>query len=162
MEMLAAQPNSVFMGQAVAYPGTAMYGTLRNVPSEKRVEWPVAEDMQLGAAIGMSLNGLLPICMYPRINFLLLAMSQLVLHLDAIPRYSRYRPKVIVRTAIAADTPLDPGPQHVGAYGAAIQSMLQTIPVIYLCRAEDIGPQYEAALIRESSTLIIESLSQYG
>ena len=162
MEMLSKHPRSVFMGQSVAYPGTAMFNTLRNVGHSKRVEWPVAEDMQLGVAIGSSLNGDLPICMYPRINFLLLAMSQLVLHLDAIPRYSAYRPKVIIRTAIATDQPLDPGPQHVGEYAYALESMLKTVTVVRLNRAQDILPQYHAAMEREGSSLIVELLSQYG
>ena len=45
----------------------------------------------------------------PRINFLLEAISQLVQHLDKIPLYSDYRPKVLIRTAIATPYPLDPG-----------------------------------------------------
>ena len=162
MEMLAAQPNTIFMGQAVAYPGTAMFGTLRNVPMEKRVELPVAEDMQMGMAIGASLNGLLPICIYPRWNFLLLATSQLVLHLDKLPLYSDYRPKVIIRTAVATDSPLNPGVQHLGDFTDAYRSMLKTVVVRKIGQAQQVMSIYEAALKREKSTLIIESLSQYG
>ncbi len=161
MEMLSQHPRSVFMGQAVAYPGTAMFGTLRNVGHSRRVEWPVCEDMQLGAAIGASLNGDLPICIYPRINFLLCAMPQLVLHLDAIPRYSTYRPKVIIRTAIATDKPLDPGPQHVGDFTDMFLSALKTVVVVNLDNAHDIVPQYQAALDRDGSTLLIEQLANY-
>lgn len=162
MEMLSQHPRSVFLGQAVQFPGTAMFNALRNVPMHRRIEWPVAEDMQLGAAIGASLNGDLPICIYPRVNFLLLAMSQLVLHLDAIPRYSAYRPKVIIRTAIATDRPLDPGHQHLGDFSAAFRAMLQTIVVVNIDHAQDVMPLYRDALNREGSTLCIEQLSQYG
>lgn len=161
MEMLAKNSRSVFLGQSVSYPGTAMFNTLRNVGHSQRVEWPVAEDLQLGAAIGASLNGDLPICIYPRINFLLLATNQLVLHLDKIPLYSNYRPKVIIRTAIATDKPLDPGHQHLGDFTNMFLCALKTVVVVNLDRAHDIVPQYKLAMEREGSTLLIEQLAQY-
>jgi len=162
MEMLSQHPRAVFLGQAVLFEGTAMHKTLKHIDPAKRVEWPVCEDMQLGAAIGASLNGDLPICIYPRINFLLCAMPQLILHLDCISRYSAYRPKVIVRTAIATDQPLDPGVQHVGDFCYPLQSMLKTVAVVRLNRAQDIVPQYKLAMERSGSTLLVELLSQYG
>jgi pyruvate/2-oxoglutarate/acetoin dehydrogenase E1 component len=161
MSLLAEHPRSIFMGQSVGCEGTAMYRTLQHIDPAKRLELPVFEDCQLGMAIGMSLNGDLPVCCYPRINFLLLAMSQLVLHLDAIPRYSQYRPKVIIRTAIATAQPLDPGPQHLGSYVDALRSMLVTVKVIELRNTMDIVPEYEHAIKRDGSTLLVEHLSNY-
>src|SRR6516162_7203129 len=101
MVAVAQHPRAVFMGQAVEYPGTAIFNTLKDVPKEKKLELPVAEDMQMGMAIGMSLNGELPICIYPRINFLLLAINQLVLHLDKLPLYSDWKPNVLITKPIA-------------------------------------------------------------
>lgn len=161
MELLSQHPRSVFMGQSVQYPGTAMFNTLRNVPMEQRVELPVFEDCQLGLATGASLNGDLVVSLYPRINFLLLAMSQLVLHLDCIPRYSAYRPKVIIRTAVATDQPLNPGPQHLSDYSQALRSMLRTVNVVSLFRAEQIVPEYQKAMEVEHSTLLVEYSNQY-
>jgi len=162
MHLLAEHPKAIFFGQSVRFPGTAMFGTLRDVPMDKRIELPVFEDCQLGIAIGASLNGDLPITLYPRINFLLCAVPQLVLHLGATPRYSKYRPKVIIRTAIATPEPLDPGPQHLGNHSDAIRSMLKVVTVINLDRAEDIVPAYQAALEREHSSLIIERTELYN
>jgi pyruvate/2-oxoglutarate/acetoin dehydrogenase E1 component len=162
MKMLSEHPRSIFMGQAVAQPGTSMSGTFRDVPREKLLELPVLEDCQMGMATGMSLNGDLPICCYPRINFMLLAMSQLVLHLDALPRYSAYRPKVIIRTAVATDNPLDPGPQHVGDYSNAFRLMLKNVVVVNVESDKAIVPLYRAAMEREGSTLLIERLARYG
>src|SRR5215475_11958092 len=126
MRMVADEPKAIFMGQAVAYPGTAMTNTFKGIAPEKLLEMPVAEDMQLGMATGMALAGWLPVCCYPRFNFLLLATNQLVLHLDKLPLYSGWRPRVIVRTAIATPEPLDPGPQHLGDFTDAFRSMLKT------------------------------------
>lgn len=161
MEHLSCNPRTVFMGQAVAYPGTAMYRTMAKVPRGKLVELPVAEDMQLGMALGASLNGDLPVCIYPRINFLLLAMSQLVLHLDKMPLYSDYRPRVIIRTAIATDQPLDPGVQHLGDFVNPLTEMLSTIYVSRLVGEEQIFPQYDEAMQRDGSTLLVEYMGKY-
>lgn len=160
MDLCAGHPRAVFMGQAVEYEGTGMYRTLRKVPAHQRVELPVAEDMQMGMAIGAALNGDLPICIYPRFNFLLLAVNQLVLHLDKIPIYSRggYQPKVIIRTSVGAAEPLNPGVQHLGDYTEAFADMLDTVTVVRLHSADSIMPAYRAALERPLSTLLIETM----
>ena len=61
MEFLASDPRTVFIGQAVAYPGTAMSNTLKDVSKGKLIELPVAEEMQMGMSLGMGLNGLIPV-----------------------------------------------------------------------------------------------------
>ncbi len=163
MNKIASIPNSVFIGQAVACPGTAMSRTLENVPADKKIELPVFEDTQMGMAIGLSLRGLLPVCVFPRWNFLLLAMNQLVLHLDKLPIYSRggYRPKVIIRTAVASEVPLDPGPQHLGDFSEAVRMMLATIRVYELKTADDICWSYQDALERDTSTILVEYAGRY-
>ncbi len=162
MEMLARHPRAIFMGQSVAYPGTAMRNTLLNVPAEKLLELPVAEDMQMGMAIGMSLSGELPICIYPRINFMFLCLNQLVLHLDKLPLYGNgYKPKVIIRTAVATAKPLDPGPQHLGDYSEQFSEMLDTVLVQRLLTPDRIVPEYRAAMEREGSTLLVEYAELY-
>ena len=35
MDFLAKDPKTIFLGQAVEYPGTAMSNTLKNVPKKK-------------------------------------------------------------------------------------------------------------------------------
>lgn len=163
MAWLAQQPDSIFVGQAIRYPGTAMFNTLRDVPMEQRIEFPVAENCQLGACTGLALSGFLPICIFPRINFLLEATSQLVQHLDKLVLYSDggYNPRVIIRTAIATDKPLNPGEQHLGDYTDAFRYMLSTVHVEVLEDVDDIMPAYEAAVERKGSSLIIEHLGAY-
>ena len=57
MLMLAADERTLFVGQSVAFDGATMYHTLKGVPMDKRLEFPVVEDMQLGFCIGLSLRG---------------------------------------------------------------------------------------------------------
>lgn len=161
MTLISEQPHAIFMGQSCREKGTAMFTTLRDVPMEKRLELPVFENSQCGMAIGVALAGGLPISLYPRINFLLEALPQLVQHLDKIPLFSDYKPRVIIRTSIATTDPLDPGPQHIGNYTDAIEAMLSTVKVVRLTSTEMIVPEYQAAMERDGSTLLVEWVSLY-
>ena len=160
MTYLGQQDNTVFLGQAVAANGTAMTGTLVDVPSYKKIEMPVAEEMQMGVSIGLALAGLVPITLYPRWNFLLLAVNQLVGHLDKISQMSQggYQPKVIVRTSIGSERPLHPQCQHVGDFTDAFRLMLTTVEVIRLDEPEQIFPAYQKAFERTDgrSTVLVE------
>jgi len=80
MDWLGEKPDTLFLGQAVEYDGTAMTNTIRDVNINKKLEMPVNEDMQMGMTIGMALNGTVPISFFPRWNFLLLASNQIVNH----------------------------------------------------------------------------------
>lgn len=160
MNYLARDPRTIFIGQAVAVAGTAMTNTLKEVPADRLIELPVAEEMQMGITTGMALTGLVPVSIFPRWNFLLSAINQLVNHLDKVQVMSNggYRAKVIIRTGIGSERPLHPQYQHVGDYTEAIQAMCTTIEVIRLKEASDIFPAYEKALLRDDSrnTILVE------
>jgi pyruvate/2-oxoglutarate/acetoin dehydrogenase E1 component len=166
MTMLGVDRDTLFVGQAVRYPGTAMYGTLEGVPLEKRIELPVAEEMQMGQSIGLAMMGYTVVSIYPRFNFLLCAVNQLVNHLDKICAMSGggYRPRVIVRTAVGSVVPLDPQHQHRGDFTHAMRAMLSSVVVQELTHACDIVPAYRRALTRPDarSTLLIEYADSYG
>ena len=66
MEFLGAKKNTIFVGQAVEFPGTAMSNTLKNISKNKLLELPVAEEMQMGITLGLCLAGYKPISIYPR------------------------------------------------------------------------------------------------
>jgi pyruvate/2-oxoglutarate/acetoin dehydrogenase E1 component len=166
MEFLARDEKTIFLGQAVACPGTAMSNTLKNVSREKLLELPVTEEMQMGMATGMALTGLVPISIYPRWNFLLLSVNQIVNHLDKLPIVSNggYQPKVIIRTGIGSERPLHPQHQHIGDFTEAFRLMCKTIEVIRLEEPADIFPAYKKALEREDgrSTLVVEYGDYYN
>jgi pyruvate/2-oxoglutarate/acetoin dehydrogenase E1 component len=153
---LLSDNGYVFTGQACREKGTAMSDTLRDIPLEQRVELPVAENMQMGMATGIAMAGGNICTLYPRINFMLEAISQLVQHLDKIQLFSAWRPKVIIRTAIATPVPLDAGPQHLGDYTDAVEKMLTTVRVVRLKSSDMIVPEYRAALVSNCSTLLVE------
>ena len=166
MDYLAADSRVVFMGQAVAVPGTAMSNTLKGVDPSRLIELPVAEEMQMGMTTGMALAGYVPVSVFPRWNFLLCGMSQLINHLDKLQAMSEggYKAKAIVRTGVGSERPLHPQHQHVGDYTDAVRSMCKSIEVIRLDEPGDIFPAYERALKRDDgrSTLLVEWGDYYG
>ena len=49
MNYLSKKKDTIFIGQATKYPGTIMSKTLENIDKKKIIEFPVAEEMQMGA-----------------------------------------------------------------------------------------------------------------
>ena len=160
MDWLGQQPNTLFLGQAVEVAGTAMSNTLQDIERDKLLEMPVAEDFQMGFSLGLALNGTIPISIFPRWNFLLLATNQLVNHLDKLPLYSHgeFLPRVIVRTAIGSERPLNPQAQHVGDFTDAFRLMLKNVEIVRLEEPEQIFEAYKFAYQREDqkSTVLVE------
>ena len=166
MEWLARDPRTVFIGQAVEVPGTAMSNTVKDIPIARRIELPVAEELQMGMSIGLALQGQVPVSIYPRWNFLLLAANQLVNHLDKLGVMSNggYQPRVIIRTSIGSQRPLHPQFQHIGDFTDAFRLICTTVEVIRLDEPGQIFPAYERALLRDDgrSTLLVEWGDYYG
>lgn len=156
MRMLASDPRTVFVGQSVRYDGAAIYHSLDGVPMEKRLEFPVVENLQLGYCTGLSLTGKIPICIYPRVDFMLLAMDQLVNHLDKLPLYG-WKPKVIIRCRVGQKKPLDAGPQHTQNHTHAFSCMLQNVPVVEVRTPQQVTDAYARALNYPGSTLVVEN-----
>lgn len=157
MNWLADQDKTIFLGQAVAAPGTAMSNTLIDVPSSKKIELPVFEETQLGMSLGLAIGGFVPISIFPRLNFFLCAINQLVNHVDKLPLMEpKINSKVIIRVGIGSVRPLDPQVQHKGDFTEAISKMVQNVNVVRLDEPEQIFPEYEKAFYSKASTLLIE------
>tara|TARA_R110002020_G_scaffold55309_1_gene153532 strand:+ start:16044 stop:16577 length:534 start_codon:yes stop_codon:yes gene_type:complete len=161
MDYLAGHQKTIFVGQAVAYKGTAVTHQVKNYDKSKLLELPVAEDFQAGFCLGMALvDEYIPVSIYPRMNFTILAANQLVNHLDKWIQMSdgKSRPKVITKCVVGSSTPLDPGHQHKANYSQAFRDMCDVIDVVELLYPEQIVPAYQKALDREDgvSTIIIE------
>jgi pyruvate/2-oxoglutarate/acetoin dehydrogenase E1 component len=160
MTWLGEQQDTVFLGQSCSVPGTAMFNTLKFVAIEKRIELPVMEEQQMGITIGMALNGSVPVSIYPRWDFLILATNQLVNHLNRLKDISagEYTPKCIIRTGIGSKRPLDPHAQHRNDYTEAYRLMCDNMEIIKVEEPEEIFPAYEKAYSRTDgkSTIIVE------
>lgn len=160
MSLLADSDKVLFIGQAVKYAGTGLYDTLKHIPEHKKIEFPVAEYLQSGVVNGMAIQGMIPVSVIPRWNFLLMGTDQIINHLDKFSLMSDGRciPKVIIRVAVGTERPVDPQDQHKGNFAEAFRLMCKTIDIIELFEPEDIVPAYEKALNRTDgkSTIVVE------
>ena len=166
MKWLGEKEDTMFLGQACRVSGHAISSTLVDVPMDKRVELPVFEEMQLGMSTGMPLEGYTTITMYPRFDFFILAVNQLVNHLDKMEEMSKgdMKPRVIIRVSVGSKHPIDAGPQHTQDHTDAFEKMLTNVNVVRLIEPEDIFPAFKYAYEREDSkpTLLIEYGEYYG
>ena len=160
MNWLGNQDDTIFVGQAVSVPGTAMFNTLKEVPESRRLELPVFEDTQMGLSLGLALTGKRVISVFPRWNFLLCATNQLVNHVDKYPLISdgAIAPSLIIRTSVGSERPLFPGHQHIGNYSEAFRLMLSNVEVIELFEPAQVKEAYMYAYERtdRKSTILVE------
>ena len=158
MEWLGNQGDTLFLGQATAFSGHAISGTLTEVPKDKLIELPVMEEVQMGLCAGLSLEGYVPISIYPRFNFMMLAINQLVNHIDKMKEMSKGMliPKVIVRVAVGASKPIDGGSQHTQDFTESIKNMLTDTTLVELIEPEQIFDTFVDAYNRDGSTVVVE------
>lgn len=166
MNWLGEKQDTIFIGQAVAFSGHAISGTLGGVPEFKRYELPVMEEMQMGMSTGLALEGFVPITIYPRFDFLILSCNQLVNHLDKMREMSKgtKTPRVIIRVSIGAKKPLNAGVQHTQNHTEAFKKMLTEVNVVVLEEPFQIFPAFQYAYQRQDSksTLLIEYGEYYS
>ena len=163
MEYLAKNKDTVFLGQAVKVPGTAMFNTLRDIDKKKKIELPVAEEMQMGMSLGMALEGYLPVTIYPRWNFLLLATNQLVNHLDKISEISnnKINPQIIIRTAVGSIRPLDPQSQHKGDFSNPFKKMCKNIDFYKITKTNEVFSTYKKVFNNKKKISIIVEIADF-
>ncbi len=164
MAALAADDRVRFIGYGIRH-GRAM-GTLKNVAEHQLIETPVAENLMVGMAIGLSLQGFIPVVFIERMDFIMNAMDAIVNHLDKIAKISRgeFHPAVILRAVVGnRNKPLYTGATHTQDFAEPISRMVE-FPVEELLSATQVNPRYLKAWSRArgdedtapESTLLVE------
>ena len=159
---LLADSGTTIIGQAVSYKGHAITGQAASWPEDKRVELPVAEEMQTGMALGMSLAGDIPVSIYPRMNFLICAANQLLNHLDKWELMGGGTPHVILKAVVGSEHPLDPGNQHKANWADEIKNMCKKVKVHNLIYSHQVFPAYQSSIKEKNVHLIIEHGDLYN
>jgi pyruvate/2-oxoglutarate/acetoin dehydrogenase E1 component len=165
MDLLAMDPKTVFVGYNVRR-GSMANGTLVNVPKKQLIETPVAENLMMGMAVGLSLEGFLPVVYFERFDFILNAMDAIINHLDklAVLSTGQFKPKVIIRIVVGANAPLFTGPTHTQDFTEALRKLV-SFPVIQLASLHPRDGQpttiYGNALASPTSTAIVEYRELY-
>ena len=80
---LAEDPRVFVLGQGVDDP-SAMFGTTRSLQQrfgrQRVFDTPLSEEAMMGVSTGAAMNGMRPVYMHNRPDFVLLAFNQLVTH----------------------------------------------------------------------------------
>ncbi len=146
-QIMNQNDNVVIMGQGVTDP-IRIFGTLKGLAEEypdRVIEMPICEEGMTGVALGASLNGLYPIQTHIRMDFLMLAMNQLVNHV-AKYRYmyaGSFEAPMLIRTIVGRSW--GQGPQH----SQSLQAMFSHIPglaVIMPSSAQQMEQAYKYAV----------------
>ncbi|MBU2639911.1 MAG: hypothetical protein KKG75_04375 [Nanoarchaeota archaeon] len=161
MESLAQEPNTLFLGYNINF-GSKAYGTLTDVPEDKKIETPVAENLMIGLATGLSLEGFRPIVFFERHDFILNALDGIINHLGKIESMSKgqFQCPVIVRAVIGATKPLNPGPQHTQNFTKILKDNIH-FPVYELNTPEDVLKYYKIAKSSKDPIILIEKRDLY-
>lgn len=127
-EQMMEQDNRVFLiGQGVISPwyvGTTTEGLLEKFGPERMIDTPVSENGITGAAIGAALAGMRPIVVHPRMDFMYLAMDQIINH--AANWYYMFGGKVNVPITIRAI--INRGGEQAAQHSQAVQAMYAHVP----------------------------------
>ena len=156
---LALHSNTRFIGYGLQ-KGRAL-GTLRNVNIEQIIETPVAENLMVGLAIGLSLKGLRPVVFIERMDFILNALDAIVNHLDKanIISHGEFSPAVIIRAVVGnRHNPLYTGVTHTQDFSEALRRLV-SFPVFQLKTSDNVLQAYQSAEENQSkgiSTLLVE------
>lgn len=144
MKRVSQVKNTIFLGQSVKYSGNSIYASLKDVPMKKKVELPVFEEVQMGITIGLAMQGFVPITCFPRFDFLILALNQLVNHADKIDHLTnnQFKSKIIIRTLVGAKKPLDAGPQHTQDHTEALKKLLINTKIIKIKKNSNVLKEY--------------------
>lgn len=162
METLALDSRAIFIGYNLTH-GSRAYGSLKNIPSEKIIEMPVAENLMAGLATGMAIEGFKPILIFERHDFMLNALDALVNHLDKLESLSnqQYSAPVIIRAILGSTKPIDPGPQHKQEFTDAFRNILK-MPIYDPQDSEEVLKTYDRAFASNSPVMIIERRDYYN
>lgn len=85
LRKLSEDPNVVFLGENIINSGR-IYGTMDDVPINKCLEMPVAENLIAGCGIGLALAGKFPVVVFQRMDFMLIAADAIINHACLMPK----------------------------------------------------------------------------
>ncbi len=162
MSKISKQKNSVFIGQQIVYYGNPMSKTVVDFPKDKMIETPVFEETQMGMSLGLAMTGKFVVTFYPRWDFLILSLNQMINHIDKYKHMTGKDLHMIIRVGKGSDEPLDPGYQHKGNYFNQIKDMCININFMDCISSLDIKNNYEHAIKNTGVYLINEYPSLYN
>ena len=162
MKEFSKDEKIIFIGYNTKMANQAL-GTLSDIPKDKIIETPLAENLMTGLAIGLSLAGYKPILYFERFDFILNGIDAIVNQLDKWKDLShhQFRPKVIIRVVIGQKLkPFFNGTTHIQDFTEAMKKLVN-FPIIKPITANEIIDAYKFAFQYEESVMIVETKDYY-
>jgi pyruvate/2-oxoglutarate/acetoin dehydrogenase E1 component len=127
LEEMERDPAVVCLGEDMLYSGGA-FGVIGDLPQrlgrERFIQTPISENSFVGLAVGAAMTGLRPVVEIMFMDFLTLAMDQLVNHAAKIHYMyaGQYRVPVVVRTPAGA------GRGYGASHSQSLEALLIQVP----------------------------------
>ena len=152
--------NGINIGYSVKF-GNAL-DVLNDVSDDKKIETPVAENLMMGLAIGMSLEGFRPVVYFERHDFMLCAADAIVNHVNHIERISggEFKKPVIIRSIVTDAGPFYAGPTHSQNFTEAFKNLVD-FPIYTPKSGGEVLNVYNLALSSNRPSLIVEHKNNY-
>ncbi len=163
-EEMARDPDVFIMGEDIAvfegsYKVTA--GLLKEFGDKRVIDTPIAEELIVGAGIGAAMLGLRPVVDIMTINFILLAMDQVVNHAAKI----RYMFGGEVSVPLTIRTPGGGGQQLTAQHSQSLEVYFAHVPglkVVAPATPQDAKGMLKAAIRDNDPVMFIENISLYN
>ena len=161
---LVEEHGYYIIGQGARDGGHGMSATIDESLKKNCIELPVFEETQTGIALGMGLSGKNVMSIYPRFDFFISGLSQLINHSDKlnVMSHGKFSPNVVFRVGVGAKVPIDAGPQHTNNYTKQMREMLTDIKVHELSRGTKPLAVFDEVISLGGIHLIIEHYEYYG
>lgn len=126
---LSEVEDVVFLGENIINSGR-IYGTLNDVPTYKCIEMPVAENLIAGCAVGLAITGRLPICIFQRMDFMLIAADAIINHAALMPKMTGIKlPILFITFKATLKDSFYAGLQHTKDLSHVFEPYLPTIQI---------------------------------
>ena len=156
--------DTIIIGQWVGKDvgGTYMWSTFVDLDHNKLFEMPVNESFQMQFGTGIALTGKFCCNVFPRQNFLLHGLGDLVNLSDKVRHLSLNEDKMrmAIRVGMGTTKPIFPGIQHALCAEDHIEKMLINTEVIRLTNKTKIVDEYLKSYYRTDGKITM--LVEYG
>lgn len=160
MVELASNKDTVFLGEGLINAGR-IYGTMDGVDISKCVEFPIAENLIVGCAVGLAIKGYKPVVVFQRMDFMTCACDAIINHLATIPQMSggRIQLPVILRAIIGSRSDkFEMGLQHSKDLTHMFVPWINTVTLV---KGNSPLSAYRATMKTTKPTLIVEDRDLY-
>ena len=161
---LVTEKNYIIIGQGARDGGHGMSSTIDSSLIDNCIELPVFEETQTGMALGLGLAGKNVISIYPRFDFFISGLNQLVNHSDKLQLMShgKFSPNIVFRVGVGAKVPIDAGPQHTNNYSQQLKEMLISTKLHELKKGSNPSIVFQQILDKGGIHLLVEHYELYG